>query len=76
MKTDGPRYDCYQCGMTFLRKCPVKTPVAKQERLVCSDCGIGFGVTINKGNKSVAPAVCWLIRLSNFSSLEGVRKIA
>ena len=59
--------------MSFRRECPVTTPIELQERLVCPDCGIGFGVTMALGNRK---ATCWLIRLSNFSSLEGVRKIA
>jgi hypothetical protein len=70
--TDVDRYYCYRCAMTFLRECPIKK-VRPDQRLICPDCGIIFGATGFDGKR---PIVCWLIRLSDVSSIQGVTKIA
>jgi transcription elongation factor Elf1 len=66
-------FECRRCGMHLLYRSPLVRPRRGQERLVCSECGIVFGVLVpnSRRNKRV---ICWLIRKSYLG--EGVRKIA
>jgi hypothetical protein len=66
-------FECRRCGMHLLYECPIPKPTARQERLVCSECHIVFGVVVpaRQRNKHV---VCWLIRRSSTQQMPRARK--
>jgi hypothetical protein len=46
-----------------------------QERLICPDCHLLYGVTIGLRNGR-GIAICWLIQEGSIHGMKGIRKIA
>ena len=76
MKPAASYFPCHRCGMRFLLAAPRER--ATQEKLVCSECGIAYGVAMSRGRgcHNLRPIVCWLIREGGARRLKGARKIA